>query len=70
MAIVRHCSLSVHVLLPGAASLYSHGSVDRFKALPFSDLRGTVLRMRFSSVLLHLLLRLYRTYEILLESLD
>ena len=70
MALVRYRSLLVHVLLLGADNLYSDGHVDRLKALPFSNLRGSVFRLWFSGMLLHLLLRVYRAYEILLEDLD
>lgn len=70
MALLRHRGLPFPVLLSGAGSLYSHGSMDRFSTLPLSHLRCSVLRVRSGSVLLHLLLRLHRTYSLLLESMD
>ena len=70
MAIVRYRSLLVHLLLPGANNLHSDGSVDRSKAMPYSNLRGVVLLLWFSGMLLHLLLWMYRAYQILLENLD
>ena len=70
MAVVRYCSLLVHLLLLGANNLHSDGSVDCIKAMPYSYLCGIVLLLWFSSVLLHLLLWMYRAYQILLEDLD
>ena len=70
MAVVRYCSLLVHLLLPGASNLHSNGPVDRIKAMPYSSLCGVVLLLRFSGVLLHVLLWMHRAHQTLLEDLD
>ena len=63
-------SLSVRVLLPGADSLHSDGILDRLTALSFYYLRSALLCLWFSSMLFHLLLWMYWTYEALLENVD
>ena len=70
MAFLWYGSVSIPVLLPGLNNLHSHGSLDRVQAVPVSNLRSAVLCLWFSSVLLHLLLWVYRPYKILLEDMD